>query len=413
MSHFDVQLPEYYESLYSEDDLRYYINFGGRGSAKSTSQNIYGLFRPLIERKPIRILSLRAFQNSLQQSSKRSMEQLIQKYELNHFWNVNARTIKGADGSEIFYAGINRNPNNLRGLEEIDLVLIDEAQDISEESWQTLIPTVRKDGSKILATFNPFFPDDIVYKLFVNEQDNSPATVRRSKVIKSNYDVNPFFPTVLEEERLLCLEQQPHQYQHIWEGELVNMSEHAFFTPDMFKDIYVDKLPQLVAVIVGVDPATTSKEKSDETGIAVVGVGIDGIAYYIHDASGRFDAKSNKWAEKVVGIYRSSRALKLVCESNAGGDFLIGALNQVKGGRDINIELTPSIKGYGKYNRLEIAAGRFREGKVKFFGKKAECIRQLLTYDGEHERPDDRADALGIALWEIFAPRTKTTARFA
>ena len=172
-------------------------------------------------------------------------------------------------------------------------------------------------------------------------------------------------------------------------------------------------MPKLRAIIIGVDPATTSKEKSDETGIAVVGVGVDGVAYYIHDASGRFDAKSNEWAETVVGIYRSSRALKLVCESNAGGDFLIGALNQVEGGRDINVELTPSIKGYGKYNRLEIAAGRFREGKVKFFGKKAECIRQLLTYDGEHERPDDRADALGIALWEIFAPRTKTTARFA
>ena len=98
-------------------------------------------------------------------------------------------------------------------MEAIDRVWVEEAQSVSEKSWQILIPTIRKPGSEIWITFNPGLITDPTYQRFV--ENPPPDTV----IIHASYHDNPWFPAELEAERLHCKEFDPDNYDNIWEGE--------------------------------------------------------------------------------------------------------------------------------------------------------------------------------------------------
>ena len=93
---------------------------------------------------------------------------------------------------------------------------VEEAQDITEDSWRDLTPTMRKKGSQIWLTFNPKRPTDIVYRMFVSE----PVPPPRSVIHKVNYDENPFATHETHEEAEYDRVHFPDEYRHVWLGEL-------------------------------------------------------------------------------------------------------------------------------------------------------------------------------------------------
>ena len=97
-------------------------------------------------------------------------------------------------GSRFIFRGLSNNPS-LKSLEGVNYCWVEEAQTVSEDSWLTLIPTIRSKGSRIFISFNPDRPDDPTYKRFVL----SPPP--RCSTQKLNYEDNPYFKgTALEEE---------------------------------------------------------------------------------------------------------------------------------------------------------------------------------------------------------------------
>lgn len=162
---------------------------------------------------PLRILCAREFQNSITESVHHLLQDQISQLGLDGFYEVQNTTIKGANGSEFVFAGLRNNITKIKSFEGVDRVWVEEAQTVSKSSWETLIPTIRKDGSEIWLTFNPELETDETYQRFVKSPPGD------AKVVKINWDDNPWFPETLRKEKDELKARDPDGYQNIWEGE--------------------------------------------------------------------------------------------------------------------------------------------------------------------------------------------------
>jgi phage terminase large subunit len=153
----------------------------------------------------------------------------ISEMGLDEFYNVQNNYIEGENGTRFSFEGLRHNVKGLKSYEGVDICWIEEAQTVSKASWSILIPTIRKAGSEIWITFNPELPDDETYKRFVL---NTPPDAIK---IKMGWQDNPWFPPVLEAERLYLKEQDPDAYLNVWEGECIEVLEGAIYAKELRK----------------------------------------------------------------------------------------------------------------------------------------------------------------------------------
>lgn len=218
---------------------RYKVLYGGRGGAKS-----FGVADTLLVlgmQKKLRVLCARELQVSINDSVHKLLSDEIARYGLSSFYMVQQATIKGANGTEFLFKGLRHNANEIKSTEGVDICWVEEAQKVSDNSWELLIPTIRKDGSEIWMTFNPSRPDDATYKRFVVSPPEG------SLVRKVSWRDNPFFPDVLDKERLHLMKTDKEAYDHIWEGE---------FDTRFFGGVYskqIEKLRELGQITDRVD----------------------------------------------------------------------------------------------------------------------------------------------------------------
>lgn len=159
MTTHQITLPPKLIGLFREPS-RYKICWGGRGSGKSRSfalmSAVFGAIAAADGRQGV-ILCGREFQNSLEDSSFTEVKLAIQSDPwLSSQYEIGRQYIRHVTGRvEYVFSGLRHNVESLKGKARILLAWIDEAEQVSETSWQTLIPTVREDGSEIWITFNP------------------------------------------------------------------------------------------------------------------------------------------------------------------------------------------------------------------------------------------------------------------
>jgi phage terminase large subunit len=205
---------------------RYKVARGGRGSGKS-----WGYARALLilgAQSPIRILCTREIQKSIQQSVHKLLSDQILALGLGGIYEVLNTEIRGKNGTEIYFAGLsNETAESLKSFEGVDIVWCEEAQTISKRSWDILIPTIRKDSSEIWITYNPDLETDETHQRFTI---NPPADCVS---VLMNYVDNPWFPQVLEQERLECKAKYPKDYPNIWEGKCRPAAEGAIYYDEM------------------------------------------------------------------------------------------------------------------------------------------------------------------------------------
>lgn len=215
-----VSLPRAYVKFFRQPS-RYKVLYGGRGSGKS-----FSCARVLLGKgfeSPIRILCAREIQRSISDSVHKLLCTQIDEMGLGGFYMITRDTIRGTNGTEIIFKGLRSNPQEIKSTEGIDLCWVEEAQAVSAESWDVLIPTIRKPNSEIWLTFNPLDEQDPTYQRFVlNAPDD--ALVR-----KVNYDENPYFPEVLRREMEWLKARDYESYLHIWEGEVRKHSNAVIF----------------------------------------------------------------------------------------------------------------------------------------------------------------------------------------
>lgn len=209
-------------------EARYRGAYGGRGSgktrtfAKMAAVRGYQLSQ---EGKSGVILCGREFMNSLDESSLAEVKAAIASEPwLAAFYDVGEKYIRTIDGRISFaFIGLRHNLDSIKSKSQIHVLWVDEAEPVSEAAWIKTIPTVREHGSEIWVTWNPEREESATHKRFrLNPPDGA-------KIVQINYSDNPWFPEVLERERLSDYERRPEQYAHVWDGDFVTVVEGAYY----------------------------------------------------------------------------------------------------------------------------------------------------------------------------------------
>ena len=216
-----MQLPQWAESLFDES-FRYFAIRGGRGSSKSRSVASALVIRAV--QNPLRILCTREIQKSIKDSVKRLLDDEIERLELKDFFQSTDSEIRGKNGSLFIFAGLRSNIDSIKSMEGIDIAWCEESQTISQSSLDTLIPTIRQDGSQIIFTWNPKHKTDPVDVMFMGE-----TLPPKTKLLIVNHTDNPWFPDVLQDELEYDRARDPGKYAHIWLGEYLVNSEATVF----------------------------------------------------------------------------------------------------------------------------------------------------------------------------------------
>lgn len=218
-----VEFPEVLGGLF--EPHRYKVLYGGRGGAKS-----WGVARWLLidaANRPLRVLCGREFQKSISDSVHRLLCDQIAGMGLQDHYSVEQARIYGRNGSEFTFAGLRHNIDNIKSVEGTDRLWFEEAQNASRATWAKLIPTIRKDGSEIIATFNPELDTDETYKRFVTQ---APPDAWVQKV---TYRDNPWFPEVLRQEMEHLRETDPDEYLTVWEGHCRQTLDGAIYAREI------------------------------------------------------------------------------------------------------------------------------------------------------------------------------------
>jgi phage terminase large subunit len=224
MSEIVIQTPRVFAPL--DRPARYKGARGGRGSGKSH----FFAERILLNHasKPgFRSVCIREFQNSLRESSKRLIEDKMAQLSLGEHAGFSRRndSILTPGGGIISFIGMqDANAESIKSLEGYQVAWVEEAATLSARSLSLLRPTIRADNSELWFSWNPRRKTDAVDALLRADIPPSDAVV-----IGANWRDNPFFPAVLEQERLDCMRMQPDQYPHIWEGEYARVLVGAYY----------------------------------------------------------------------------------------------------------------------------------------------------------------------------------------
>jgi phage terminase large subunit len=220
-----VEFPVKLQPLF--EPARYKILYGGRGGAKS-----WGIARALLVQaaaKPLRVLCAREIQKSISESVHQLLKDQIAALGLNDFYEILNNEIRGKNGSLFLFAGLKHNVHNIKSKEGVDVCWVEEAQTVSRNSWDTLIPTIRKEGSEIWVSFNPELDTDETYTRFVK----SPPP--GAKVIKVNWSDNPWFPEVLHSEMEHLRDTNYDAYLTVWEGHCKQVLDGAIYANEIRK----------------------------------------------------------------------------------------------------------------------------------------------------------------------------------
>ena len=180
-------------------------------------------------------------------------------------------------------------------------------------------------------------------------------------------------------------------------GELLDAAEGALWNRQWIEDTRIrpDQCPPLFRIVVAIDPAVTSGEDSDETGIVTAGASADGQFYVLSDDTLR--ATPNEWGKRAVEAFREWKADRIIAETNNGGDMVIMVLQQV----DRNIPVTKVHATRGKRVRAEPISALYEQYRVHHVGAFPQLEDQMVMWTPDSSDSPDRLDALVWALTEL------------
>lgn len=226
MPRAQFNIPEWLMPIYDRSN-RYSIIYGGRGSGKSWGVCDFLLAQSFLATTNLNILCAREIQKSIDKSVHAMLKRRIRELSLDRYYHITRDRITNTkNGCQFFFEGLYRNTDSIKSIDSIDYLWIEEGQSITAETWRDLIPSIRNDDSQIIVTMNPRNPTDTIYRTFINS-DRVPLGTYKKNV---NWDGNPYFPKVLELERLNSLRTgDVDLHNHVWEGDTLEHSDAQIF----------------------------------------------------------------------------------------------------------------------------------------------------------------------------------------
>ena len=179
-------------------------------------------------------------------------------------------------------------------------------------------------------------------------------------------------------------------------GAILDDNPGALWRRATIDSARLEEHPTLTRIVVGVDPAVTSGDDSDSTGIVVAGMSADGHYYVLDDVT--LKASPQEWATKAVQVYEKYKADRIVAETNNGGDLVIHLLQQV----NPSVSTKKVTATRGKQMRAEPIAALYEQGRVHHVGYFTELEDEMCEFEpGITKNSPDRMDALVWALTEL------------
>lgn len=219
----DIDIPVQFEELFNPSRRwRHLLYYGGRSSGKSTQVALSRLISGSQRRE--RGLCTREFQNSISESVHQLLRDLIDKYKLTD-WEAQREVIRNKKtGSEIYFKGLHNNAQSIKSTEGLDWAWIEEAQSVSSESIETLIPTIRKPGSYLIWTMNRQTENDPVWEKLATKPDEL------TYIRKVNSDaIESLLSDEIIHEREMMRKNNPEFYEHVWLGEPLTNNTGSVF----------------------------------------------------------------------------------------------------------------------------------------------------------------------------------------
>lgn len=278
------------------------------------------------------------------------------------------------------------NPDQLRGFSG-DTAWCDEmaSWDYPEKTWQNLMYGLREgDDPKAMITTTPR-PIQILKD--IEDRNGTVVTTGSSYENRENLS-DKYFETVIEPAEGTSMGEQEIHAQYIEDRGLWGWSEI-----EKARNNCPDSIPNLQQIVIGVDPATTSNEDSDETGIVAAGKSDDGSIFVLDDAS--MKGTPNQWAAAAVNCFHKYRADKVVAEVNQGGDMVESMMRQA----DSTVPFDDVRATRGKELRAQPVVARYERGEVYHARRFAKLESQMVSYTGEKTSSSpDRMDAM---VWAV------------
>lgn len=383
MTELRLQIPRKLRPFLNSEH-RHKIARGGRGSAKSWTVAQIKVAQSIIQSK--RTLCLREVQKSIKESSHRLIADTIDRMGMSAFFDVQRDAIKGANGSEFAFAGLqDHTSDSIKSYEGFDEAWVEEAHTVTERSANILIPTIRKPGSSITWTYNPENDDDFVH-LLANSGRDDVLTV------DINWRDNPWFPAELETERRAMQALNPDLYRHIWEGECRSVGG-IIFKREWFK-LY-DVLPARLNKYIASDYAVT-EDGGDWTEHGVWGLNDSGDLYAVDWWHGQTDPATwiDAWLE-MIGRHRPLAAFE---EKGVILRAVEGSINKRMRETQTFVRRVPLASAGSKAERALGFAARASAGSV-YLPKTQWGLRllnQLCAFNGEDGRQDDAVDVCSL-----------------
>jgi phage terminase large subunit-like protein len=301
-------------------------------------------------------------------------------------------------GAEVLFRSAD-DPERLRG-PNVSWAWIDEGSLCHDATWPIVIGRLRQGGrvGHCWVTFTPKGRANWTYRVFVEQAGDDVALVQART--HANPFLDPAFVAGLERQFTRRYARQELA------GEFLLDVPGALWSHATIDGSRRNAAPDMSRVVVAIDPAASTSDGADETGIVVAGKGVDGDAYVLADRSCR--ASPDAWARRAVGAYHEYRADRVVAEVNNGGDMVRHTIATV----DRRVPFTALHASRGKRVRAEPVAALYEQNRVHHIGVLADLEDQLMTWTPDDGTSPDRLDALVWALTDLMLGGPRGAAAF-
>ena len=419
MSVVDIPTARVFKPLLGEN--RYKAAYGGRGSGKS---HFFAdlLIEDCLAEKGTRAVCIREVQKSLKESAKRLIEDKLAEHQITEAdgFKVFREVIQTpGDGIIAFQGMSDHTAESIKSLEGYKRAWVEEAQSLSARSLSLLRPTIRAEGSQIWFSWNPRRKTDPVDAMLRGETLPTGAAV-----VRANWSDNPWFPSVLEQERQDCLRDNPDQYAHIWEGDYATVLAGAYFARSIAEARQQSRIARVSA-----DPLMTTRAYFD---IGGTGAKADACAIWICQFIGReirvldyYEAVGQPLAAHVQWLREKGygKALVVLPHDGATQDKVYDVSYQsALRGAGFEVKVIPNQGAGAASLRIEAARRRFpmcwfNEATTKagldalgWYHERRDEARGV-GLGPEHDWSSHGADAFGLACIDYEEPHAKEDAR--
>ena len=310
--------------------------------------------------------------------------------------------VRFSNGSEIWFGGLDTEERVDKILgREFATIYFNECSEIAYNTVTTALTRLAQRTNLTNRAYfdcNPSGKSHWSYRLFLEKVDPITLAPLAAPDQYAAMLMNPAgnaanLPAGYLEETLANLPEL--QRKRFMLGEFLDDLEGALWNAKLLAGCRADNLPVMERIVIGVDPAVTSGQNSDTTGIIAAGRGTDGVIYILQDASIR--AKPQVWGRRVVDLYHELRADRVVGEVNNGGDLVEDLLRSF----DDTLPFRAVRASRGKTARAEPVAALYEQQKVRHHGIFPELEEEMCSFLPGSPFSPDRMDAMVWAVTEL------------